>query len=265
MKLRTIASLLICIATFLAAGETATTPDGVATWTPTASGPNVKGDFAASRWGMYDIEAQVEAAVAGKIKGTIGGKELIGTADGVTTTVKLGRVYLDKAGKLPVSVETEPADAAKPLAVKALVLNPASEGKPILQADDLSITLHARDAIVHGNGLRYEINPVKNTLGYWGNAKDWVSWDFELKKPGKFIVFAMQGSGGGSEIEIAVSEQKLNWTTKNTGGFHTFTFLEVGTLALDTPGALSLTLKPIKKNGGAVMDLRQVILVPVLK
>lgn len=265
-KRATMALLCGMISFTLAAADAVTvSPDGVATWTPGAPGAQIKGEYAAPRWGMYDVEAQLEAAASGKIKLSLGGKEAAGTSDGTGTAVKLGRVYLEKDGKLAVSIETAPADAAKPLTVKALVLTPAPEGKPIVQSDDLSITLHARDSIVHGRTLRYEYRPDKNTLGYWGNEKDWVSWDFELKKPGKFIVFAMHGSGGGSEIEIAVGEQKINWTTKNTGGFHTFTFLEIGTLTFDKPGPLSLTLKPTKKAGGAIMDLRQVILVPVLK
>jgi len=262
------ASFLACIvfaAGIAAAGEVTTQlADGVVSWMPKCD-VTLDGDFTATRWGMYDVEAQLNAPAAGKISGTIGGKALSGVSDGVAALVKLGRIYLDKPGKLPVVLNSETADISKPVAMKGLVLTPAPEGKPIVQADDLSITLHARDAIVHGTTLRYEVKPEKNTLGYWGNVKDWVSWDFELKKPGKFIVFAMQGSGGGSEIEIAVGEQKLNWTTKNSGGFHTFTFLEVGTLTLDTPGPVSLTLKPIKKAGGAIMDLRQLILVPVLK
>lgn len=265
MKLNVLAPLAFCAAAWLSAADTTTqTPDGVVTWTPKCD-VSLDGDFTASRWGMYDVEALLEAPSAGKIKGTIGGKELAGTSDGTAATVKLGRVYLDKAGKLPVVLNSESADKVKVLQMKGLVLTPAPEGKPVVQAGDQSITLHARDCTVHGNGLRYEATPEKNTLGFWGNAKDWVSWDFELKKPGKFIVFAMHGSGGGSEIEIAVGEQKLNWTTKNTGGYHTFTFLEVGTLSLDAPGSVTLTLKPIKKQGGAVMDLRQVILLPVLK
>ncbi len=208
---------------------TSQTADGVATWTAAAPGAQLKGEFTASRWGMYDVEALLEASAAGKVKGSIAGKELAGTSDGAAASVKLGRVYLDKSGKLPLALDAEAADAAKPLGIKSLVLTPAPEGKPIIQAGDLSIELHARDATVHGTNLRYENKPEKNTLGYWSNGKDWVSWDFELKKPGKFIVFAMHGSGGGSEIEIAVGEQKLNWTTKNTGSYHTFTFLEVGT------------------------------------
>lgn len=256
----------------LAADKVLHTADGIATWTPGTPGTKVKGDYAASRWGMFDITANLEAPAAGKVTLTIGGKAAAGTiiimsamSDGSAATVKLGRVFLEKDGRLPLSIETDPDDTARALTIKSLVFTPAPEGKPVVQSEDLSITLQARDSIVHGRTLRYEYRPDKNTLGYWDNEKDWVSWDFELKKPGKFIVFVMHASFGGSEIEIAVDDQKLNWTTKNTGGFHTFTFLEVGTLNLTKPGPLSLTLKPTKKVGGAIMDLRQVILIPVLK
>jgi len=261
---RLIGVVLLCACTTLFGAESVD-ENGVVTWTPAAAGAEIKGEYNAARWGMYDVQAQLEAAAAGKVKGSIGGKELSGSGDGQAANVKLGRVYLDKSGKLPVSLSTEPADAAKPLNIKALLLTPAPEGKPIVQDEDVSITLHARDSIVHGKTLRFENRPDKNTLGYWGNEKDWVSWDFEVKKPAKFIVFAMHGSYGGSEIEIAVGDQKLNWTTKNTGGYHTFTFLEVGTLNLEKPGPYSLTLKPTKKVGGAVMDLRQLVLCPILK
>jgi len=232
--------------------------DGVIAWTPAAAAQQIKGEYAATRWGMYDVELQLEAAAAGTVKAVIGAKELSTASKPNETAVKVGRVYIEKAGKIALSAEA-------PAAIKALVLSPASEGKPIVQSGDLSISLHARDSIVHGTNLRFEPKPEKNTLGFWSKKEDWVSWDFELKKPGKFIVFAMHGSNGGSEIEIAAGEQKLNWTTKNTGSFHTFTYLEVGTLNLETPGTITLTLKPNKKVGGAVMDLREVILLPVLK
>lgn len=264
-KLGVFALVCLCVATLQAGDLITQTPDGVTTWTPATAGAKVTGEYAASRWGMFDVEAQLEQSSAGKIKGNLAGKELTGNADGATGSVKLGRIYLDKEGKLPLTLESEASDVSKPLTIKALVLTPAPEGKPIVQSDDSSVTLHAHDATVHGITLRYEFRPDKNTLGYWGREKDWVSWDFELKKPGKYIVFVMHGSNGGSEIEIAVDDQKLNWTTKNTGSFHTFTFLEVGTLSLEKTGPQTLTLKPIKKVGGAVMDLRQVILLPILK
>ena len=264
---------LLCICVILAAvtsigsaaESTASDADGVLTWTPAQSGANVQGKLKPTRWGMYDVSAQLQTAATGKVKLTIGGKDLSAEADGKSEAVKIGRVYLDTANQRDLSLETEPSDSAKPLAVKSLILTPAPEGKPIVQSGDLSITLHAHDATVHGVNLRYEFRPDKNTLGYWSNPKDWVSWDFEVTKPGKFNVWVMHGSPGTKEIEIAVGDQKLDWTTTKTGSFHTFTFLQVGTLSFDKPGTYTLTLKPAKSVTGSVMDLRQVFLLPILK
>lgn len=256
----------VCSAAVLvrAADSTASDADGVVTWTPEKAGPAIKGELKPTRWGMYDVEARLESPAAGKAKLTLGDKSLSAAADGAAPVVRLGRVYLDTANPRPVTIESEPADAKKPLVVKSLVLTPAPEGQPIVQSGDLSITLHAHDATVHGVNLRYEFRPDKNTLGYWSNPKDWVSWDFEVKKPGKFIVVAMQGSPVSKEIHITCDGQTINYTTKNTGSYHTFTFLEVGTLTFDKPGTKTLNLKPAEGRG-PVMDLRQVILLPVLK
>ncbi len=214
---------------------------------------------------MYDVAAELESAAVGKVKLTLAGKELNATSDGSSAAVKLGRVYVDKTDAQPVAIETEPADAAKPLVVKSLLLTPAPEGKPIVQSDDLSITLHARDSTVHGVTLRYEFKPEKNTLGWWSNPRDWVSWDFQVKRGGRYIVVVMYGSSGGKDIEIGVAGQKLNFTTKDTGGYHTFTFFEAGRVTFDGLGMQTLTVKPSVKTGGGVMDLRQIILLPVLK
>lgn len=248
-----------------AADTTSTDADGVVTWVPATPGVHVTGDYKPTRWGMYDVEAQLDTPAAGKVKLTLAGKDLSGTSDGSSASVKLGRLYVEKTDAQPVAIEADPADPAKPLVVKSLLLTPAPEGKPIVQSDDLSITLHARDATVHGVTLRYEVKPQKNTLGWWSNPADWVSWDFEVKKGGKYIVFVMYGSGGGKDIEIAVANQKLNFTTKDTGGYHTFTFYEAGRVSFDNLGIQTLTVKPSIKTGGGVMDLRQIILLPILK
>src|ERR1043165_725335 len=149
-----LAALILCMQSWCAIGGDAATQssDGVITWTAAAPGAQVKGEYAATRWGMYDVEVQLEAPAAGSVKAVIGGKELSASATVASPAVKLGRVYVEKAGKLALSAEG-------PVAIKALVLTPAPEGKPIAQADDLSITLHARDATVHGTNLRFEVKP----------------------------------------------------------------------------------------------------------
>jgi arylsulfatase A len=139
---------------------------------------------------------------------------------------------------------------------------------PNLQAADGTITLPAKTADVHGVQLRYEPLPHKNTLGFWTKADDWVSWEFEVKKPGTFTVVALQGCGkgsGGSEVEFAVGEQTLKLTVEDTGGFQNFKEREVGTVTLEKAGRYTLSVKAKTKPGVAVMDLRSVTLKPVAK
>ena len=137
----------------------------------------------------------------------------------------------------------------------------------VAQAADGTVLLPAKDASVHGANVRYEPKPEKNTLGYWTNAEDWVSWEFEIVKPGKFAVEALQGCGkgsGGAEVAFAVGAQVLTLAVEDTGGFQNFVPKALGTLTL-AAGKYTLTVKPKTKPGGAVMDLRQVTLRPVEK
>ncbi|HXE51846.1 MAG TPA: hypothetical protein VN541_02480 [Tepidisphaeraceae bacterium] len=262
--------LLICLYVILLAGASAradnatTNDDGVVTWTPSQAGSHVQATYKPGRWGMYDLEARLENAAEGKVSVTIGDKRLQATSDGTQAVVNLGRIYIDTENERTITLSTDPADKNKPLVVRSLVFAPAPEGKPIVQSGDLSITLHAHDATVHGVRLRYEFRPDKNTLGYWSNPKDWVSWDFQVIKPEKFIIVVMQGSPVAKPMQIAVADQTIDYSTKNTGSYHTFTFLEVGTITIDKPGHYTLTLKP-QSPTGPVMDLRQIILLPVLK
>ena len=151
-------------------------------------------------------------------------------------------------------------------AARAAETAPASQPttRPIRQADDGTILLHARDVTIHGTTVRYEPNPHKNTVGFWVRKEDWVSWDFEVAKPGKFNVLPLQGCGkgsGGAEVEFAIDGQVLKMTVQDTGGFQEFVERNIGTVDLQ-PGPHTLTVKPLTKPGHAVMDLRQVTLKP---
>ena len=139
------------------------------------------------------------------------------------------------------------------------------EKKPVQQAADGTVSLHARMATVHGKTVRYEPQPNKNTIGYWTQVDDWVSWDFEIAKPGRFKVEILQGCGkgsGGSEVDFAVGDQALKVTVKDTGGFQNFENRAIGELKLEKPGRYTLKVKPKTKPGVAVMDLREVKLSP---
>lgn len=124
--------------------------------------------------------------------------------------------------------------------------------------------LHARDATIHGTTLRYEPQPLKNTIGYWTRKEDWVSWDFVVERPDAYRVLVVQGCGkgsGGAEVEFTIGAQSLKMTVQETGHFQNFVARDIGLVELPR-GEQVLSVKPLSKPGLAVMDLRAVVLIP---
>lgn len=169
--------------------------------------------------------------------------------------------------------------AEKPLIVKTLagllddwrkevgakMPTPNPQYRPNPQAADGTVTLHSRTALVSGVQLRVEPLPHKNTLGFWTNKDDFATFDFTVEKPGTFTVEVLQGCGkgsGGAEVELAVGNESLTFTVKDTGGFQSFESRDVGTLKVEKAGRHTLTVKAKTKPGPAVMDLRQIVLKP---
>ncbi|VTU02001.1 sulfatase : Sulfatase OS=Planctomyces limnophilus (strain ATCC 43296 / DSM 3776 / IFAM 1008 / 290) GN=Plim_1520 PE=4 SV=1: Sulfatase [Gemmataceae bacterium] len=149
--------------------------------------------------------------------------------------------------------------------VGAKMPTPNPDYMPNPQAKDGTITLHARTALVTGTMLRFEPLPHKNTLGFWVNKDDTAAFDFTVETPGTFTVEVLQGCGnksGGAEVELAVGDEKVAFTVKETGGFQAFEARDVGTLKIEKAGRHTLTVRAKTKPGVAVMDLRQIVLKP---
>jgi hypothetical protein len=124
------------------------------------------------------------------------------------------------------------------------------------------IFLEARDAQVQAKKLKYEDPPQKDTLGFWVDPADTASWKFPVAQAGKYRVTVLQGCGkgsGGSTVALEAGAAKVEFTVEETGHFQRFVPREVGVLEL-AAGEHTLTVRPVKKKGAAVMDLRRVTL-----
>ena len=124
------------------------------------------------------------------------------------------------------------------------------------------IFLEARDAKVQAKKLKYEDPPQKDTLGFWVDPADTASWKFPVAQAGKYRVSVLQGCGkgsGGSIVALEVGAARAEFTVEETGHFQRFIPREVGLLEL-AAGENTLTVRPLKKKGAAVMDLRRVTL-----
>ncbi|MFQ3650119.1 MAG: carbohydrate-binding domain-containing protein, partial [Gemmataceae bacterium] len=151
----------------------------------------------------------------------------------------------------------------KELGAKRPTPNPAYRPNP---PDENGVhLLHARTAQIHGTQLRYEPLPHKATLGFWTETDDFATWELTVTRPGHYRVEILQGCAagkGGSQVELAVGRERLTFEVRETGGWQKFEAHEVGTLAL-AAGRHTLSVKAVKKAKTAIMDLRQIRLVPV--
>ncbi len=127
------------------------------------------------------------------------------------------------------------------------------------------ITFSARDAVVHGEKLQFEPLTHKNTVGYWVNPKDYAEWSYAIDAPGEFEVEILQGCGGhaGSDVELGFNEGAVPFVVEETGHFQNFIWRKIGKITLKELGVQTVSLKCQKLAKGAVMDMRQVRLVPV--
>jgi len=128
------------------------------------------------------------------------------------------------------------------------------------------ITLAASNAVVHGAQLRYEPATNKNCLGFWTKVEDWADWEFKVTQPGAFDLEVWQGCGqgqGGSDVAVEVGSDRFEFVVEETGHFQIFLPRRVGIVRFSKPGTYALALKPQRKQAGAIMDVRQVRLLPV--
>jgi len=238
-------------------------------------------EYEPTRWGMYEVSltyaharpAGVEAEVAfgpTKVAAT-----LAATGGGdCEATQSLGRLYL--ADTRPSTLTVRWPRQVDGMHVKAVTLVPSCEGQPPTQAADGVVTLHGRDATVHGTVLRYEPAEKKQTLGYWTRATDAAVWSFTLTQPGSFDVEVLQGCGpgqGGSVMTVAVASTRadaqepleftVEFTVETTAGFQDFQSRIIGRVGPLAAGRHTLRIMPKQIAKQAACDIRQVRLVPL--
>ena len=125
--------------------------------------------------------------------------------------------------------------------------------------------LVAKEAKIHGGGASYEAGASRDCIGNWNNVGAWVSWKILVRRPGKYAVMVAQSMVGaaGSTYAVTVAEEKVEGTVVDTGDWARFKAVELGTVSIDEAGTYTVTVKPLKKPGDFVMNLRSVTLRPV--
>lgn len=236
-----------------------------------SGGESAQWNFKPTRWGRYDLEVTYASAGSGaELQFELAGQTFkmappaTGSIDRYTNAL-VTRIYLSKTDPFTLRVARSTAGSSS-LNLQRVALLPAPEGNPVGQSADGVTTLASRDATTHSVLMRYEPATNKNCLGYWVNPADWADWNFTVSQPGTFDVQVWQGCGtgnGGSDVTVEIGATRLPFVVEETGHFQNFIPRQVGRVTLAAGGQHTLAIKPQRKQGGAVMDIRQIRLIPV--
>lgn len=129
------------------------------------------------------------------------------------------------------------------------------------------IVMPASKAKVFGKQLQFEPLPHKNTVGYWVNADDYATWKIDVPAPGDYNVHIFQGCGGGqggSRISLRIGDVAVETTVEETGHFQNFRWRDLGPISLNAASDVDVSLRCLEKAKAAVMDVRQIRLVPAV-
>jgi alpha-L-fucosidase len=130
---------------------------------------------------------------------------------------------------------------------------------------DGSLSLRAADATIHGETAKYERGEKKNNIGMWTDSSDWVDWMVKTVKLGKYevrVVYGCPENSAGSTYTVSVDGQETHGVVAPTASWDDYKTETIGTVSIDTPGRHSVSVKPTQKPSLAVMNLREVILLP---
>jgi predicted esterase len=140
------------------------------------------------------------------------------------------------------------------------------DAETIIASQDGTIVLPAAKAKVFGKQLQFEPLPHKNTVGYWVNADDFATWMVSIPESGEYQVHVLQGCGtghGGSQVAIGIGDAVVEMTVVETGHFQNFRWRDLGPVHLAAGDDVLVKVRCLAKAKAAVMDVRQIRLVPV--
>lgn len=131
--------------------------------------------------------------------------------------------------------------------------------------EDAVLTLPAEAGIPYGPRIEFMPEPEWRAFGWWTD-QDYVAWDFDAGWGGVYAVeltWSVAEEFAGRPFIIEVGDSRLRCHAQSTGTWENFETAVVGRLIL-MPGRQQLTVKPSSQfEGGGLMDLRRIRLLPV--
>jgi len=141
---------------------------------------------------------------------------------------------------------------------------PGNKPKQVRAAGDGSLTLRAATAKIYGPKIVFE--PKYKNLGWWQSDQDRAVWDIDVTRAGTYEVtidYACHNSDAGDQFVLSVGNARLTGKVAGTGTWDNYRQTIIGRVELSS-GASSVVVRSSGKVRSAMIDLRSVVLKPVL-
>ena len=160
------------------------------------------------------------------------------------------------AGAWTIQVPASPMDPIATVVTLSFAKCPTLE-VPVNQPDaNGKLTLGSSDATLHGTTLKMEGDHV----GYWMDAKDFVSWKVALPAGNYQVTIDGACEGGGSEMKMTLGTTDTPFSFPSTGSWKSFRTIDAGILKVTTGGPAELNIHPLSSKGVGFLNLRSVTL-----
>ena len=142
-----------------------------------------------------------------------------------------------------------------PIVMVSAVITPDSKGQ---------LTLSADNAILHGENLKLEEQGGKSCIGYWDKGAEWVSWNAQIARPGKYKVSATIATiSAGANFAIKVGGEVIAAAAPPTGGWDQFVARDLGELEIKQSGQLEVKVYAPDATTWQPINLNSIRLIPV--
>ncbi len=173
-------------------------------------------------------------------------KALKGEAPGISITVPKGAPD-PISSVIKIEIEGE-------LQVESML--PSQDKKGNLMLEPEFADLHNR----LGTNLRLEEKDGKTNIGFWTDARAWISYTFEIDQPGTFKIQADIAGAKKSEITLNLGDQpRTNVELNPSGGFSEFQMIDLGNLSIEEAGTYTLEIRAVNENWSSI-NLRNITL-----
>ena len=205
-------------------------------------------------WPGKELTIRSLAKSAGLAEGNVTGVALLGH-DG-----KLTWSGTD-AGLVVQMPDRKPCDHAYALKITGLRVEAFRPDLPIRPGADGSITLGADRAELHGSRIQVEARGGGPAVGFWDDAKEWVSWKVRFAQAGTYEVSArVAAAAGEAEFAIEIGDERLEGKAPKTENWDDLKTVAIGKVRIAKAGECLVKVRPRDAAAWKPLNLASVVL-----